>query len=793
MLLRSWALPLILLFTFPSCFWLPTSKGTDLSPDVSADSSTECDSGETDDSLPSASLSSWNSSLVLSDGSSIATSREIKLTLSARNDRKISYYYLSEEPTEPKSGSDGWVEVTETNDLELSSVSFQLSENDGEKTIDGWFKDSCGEISPVASLKITLDTAIPVGTMVLAGGSASTNSLSVSVKMAGSVVGNTPIVSYFISETNETPAADSTVWNTITNPSSGVVVETNFSLSARSGEHTVYGWFKSQTGRVSEVISQKITFSLPTVAGGAAPVVEEGLTVGSGSTVTASLSINGGSLFTNSQSVSVSISGLSSANINGYELSESATPASYTSISSPSSSLTLTPAYTLSPGDGLKTVYLHIRDSVGTTATASGSITLDTVAPTGTLKLDNGNKLTVDAGISANITGSDSTGIVGYYLSSSSTVPGANDSGWTAITSTTSLATAPDRTLTDLTGLSTQYLWLKDAAGNVSATISDGIEVVRVFAQTTLNDIGRYSSIVVDSQGNPFISAYRAISENLGRISFRDGSFVYSDIDTFGNVGAGTSIAIDSNDKLHIAYRDTTNGTLKYFTDASGSWATETIEAGGISPSIGVDSTGKVHISHQASNKVRYVTNVSGSWVSQVALENDSYSAVSALTVDVNGKIHVVGAGLSGVGYATNLSGTLTPEIAVTGSNNSTTILTDDSGIRYIAFRQNGPLALATNSGNGWTTEQLDSVSSALPSIGIDSDSFLHICYYDSTINDLKYATDYSGSWTTVTLDSSGDVGNYCDIAIDSNDRLHISYYDATNGNGDLKYATTAD
>ena len=43
----------------------------------------------------------------------------------------------------------------------------------------------------------------------------------------------------------------------------------------------------------------------------------------------------------------------------------------------------------------------------------------------------------------------------------------------------------------------------------------------------------------------------------------------------------------------------------------------------------------------------------------------------------------------------------------------------------------------------------------------------------------------------TLTLDSAGDVGNYCDIAIDANDRLHISYYDATNG--DLKYLTTAD
>ncbi|MBI4374514.1 MAG: hypothetical protein HY542_06520, partial [Deltaproteobacteria bacterium] len=508
--------------------------------------------------------------------------------------------------------SDGWVEVTETNDLELSSVSFQLSETDGEKTIHAWFKDSCGEISPVASLKITLDTAIPVGTMVLAGGASTTNSLSIAIKMAGSVVGNTPIVAYYLSETNETPASDASSWISITSPSSGVVIETNFSLAARSGEHTIYGWFRSQTGRISETISQKITFSLPTVASGAAPVVEEGLTVGSGSTLTAAVSMNGGAGFTGSRTVTVSISGLSSANINGYELSESATPAGYTTISSPSSSLSLTPSYAFSPGDGTKTIYLHLKDDQGTTATASQSITLDTTVPTGTLKLDNGNKLTVDAEVSADMTGTDGVGITGYFLSSSSVVPGVNDPGWTAITSTTSLATAPDRTLTDLTGLSTQYLWLKDAAGNVSSTISDGIEVVRIHSTNSSHDMGSYTSIAVDSNNQAYISNYLANRGDLFYHTLVSGSLGAGLLERTGDVGAGTSIAIDSNDKLHIAYRDSTNSTLKYATNASGSWVTETIEAGGISPSIGIDSNNRVHISHQASNRVRHVTNAGG-------------------------------------------------------------------------------------------------------------------------------------------------------------------------------------
>jgi hypothetical protein len=98
---------------------------------------------------------------------------------------------------------------------------------------------------------------------------------------------------------------------------------------------------------------------------------------------------------------------------------------------------------------------------------------------------------------------------------------------------------------------------------------------------------------------------------------------------------------------------------------------------------------------------------------------------------------------------------------------------------------------LATNTGSGWIFTEIDSTGGEPTAISIDSAGSLHVCYYDYTNDDLKYATNFSGSWTTMTLDSSGDVGNYCDIAIDSNDRLHISYYDATNG--DLKYITTAD
>ena len=68
------------------------------------------------------------------------------------------------------------------------------------------------------------------------------------------------------------------------------------------------------------------------------------------------------------------------------------------------------------------------------------------------------------------------------------------------------------------------------------------------------------------------------------------------------------SIALDSNDKPHISYYDATNDRLKYYNGATGSFTSPMWWSSGKWTSIAVDSNNDVHISHSNTAGVGYYT-----------------------------------------------------------------------------------------------------------------------------------------------------------------------------------------
>ena len=117
-------------------------------------------------------------------------------------------------------------------------------------------------------------------------------------------------------------------------------------------------------------------------------------------------------------------------------------------------------------------------------------------------------------------------------------------------------------------------------------------------------------------------------------------------------------------------------------------------------------------------------------------------------------------------------------------------------------YGTNGDLKYATCAANCTTAANWEAVAvdqggflGGYTSLAVDASDRVHVSYYDGTNNDLKYATcaascTTAANWQTVAVDQSGFVGPYTSLAVDASGRVHVSYYDGTNG--DLKYATCA-
>jgi hypothetical protein len=348
--------------------------------------------------------------------------------------------------------------------------------------------------------------------------------------------------------------------------------------------------------------------------------------------------------------------------------------------------------------------------------------------------------------------------------------------------------------------------YYNDVSGDLKyVTNSTGSWVIQAIDKAVY--VGVYNSIAVDSNNKVHISYHDATNYDLKYATVVSGSWVTQTID---NEGFGyTSIAEDSNNNVHISYTGYYTD-LKYATNASGSWVTQTIDSAGYTgtfTSIAVDSDNKVHISYGDWNNgwnnfdLKYATNATGSWAIQTIDSVGDVGKFNSIAVDSNKMVHISyhDATNGDLKYATNASGswviqTIDSAGDVGGYNS---IAVDSSNKVHISYCDwnNGDLKYATSAWGSWVTQTVDSAGNAgtYTSIAVDSNNKMHISYLGGTYEDLKYATNASGSWVTQTIDSAGYAGGplaYTSIAMDSNNKVHISYHDAANG--DLKYATNA-
>jgi hypothetical protein len=170
--------------------------------------------------------------------------------------------------------------------------------------------------------------------------------------------------------------------------------------------------------------------------------------------------------------------------------------------------------------------------------------------------------------------------------------------------------------------------------------------------------VGYFSNIAIDSSDKVHISYFEWHNGDLRYATNVSGQWVVDTIDSMGQLGYGTSIAVDSSDKVHICYHDRSNGDLKYATNTSGLWKIQVVDnAGDVGRgcSVALDGSGNVHISYvdETNHDLRYATNASGTWHG-LTIDNAWVDGETSLGVDVSGKAHISYYGKPSLKYATN-------------------------------------------------------------------------------------------------------------------------------------------
>jgi len=291
-------------------------------------------------------------------------------------------------------------------------------------------------------------------------------------------------------------------------------------------------------------------------------------------------------------------------------------------------------------------------------------------------------------------------------------------------------------------------------------------------ALDTTGNVGWYTSIAIGADNLPIITYWDGTNADLKVVHCTNTACGTHDtpvaLDTIGNVGEYTSIAIGADNLPIISYQDVTNGRLKVVhctNTACGAHNTPTeLDTGfvGQYTSIAIGADNLAIISYDDAGfgdlKVVHCTNTACS-------THDTPVALD--TTGIVGQYTSIAIGADNLPIITYYDST-NGDLKVVHCTN-TACSTHDT-----------PAALDTTGNVGRYT-----------SIAIGADNLAIISYLDATNFDLKVVhctnTACNTHDTPVTIDTTGIVGAFTSIAIGADNLPIISYRDVTNG--DLKVA----
>ncbi len=308
-----------------------------------------------------------------------------------------------------------------------ATATVSLSASEGSKVIVACFKDAAGNTSQASDVT-TLDLVAPAGSVVVNGGAVATTARDVTLTISASA----DVDRMALIESATTPDCDTATYVAF-------VQQPAFTLSSGDGDKSVQVCLQDRAGRKAAAVPDSIR-------------LDQGAPDGS-------VVVNGGDAFTNRRDVILTVArNAGSEDASLMAVGEGALVCNAANLVYTAFQPTV--PFTVSTGDGTKTVSLCLKDGAGnvSTTTRQDTITLDTSPPSGsTVSIANDAAFTTSATVTLTLTfPGDVTGVA----------VGNDGLDCSSATYAAPTSTISGHALTPGDGEKTVAACLKDGAGN---------------------------------------------------------------------------------------------------------------------------------------------------------------------------------------------------------------------------------------------------------------------------------------------------------------------------------------
>jgi hypothetical protein len=257
-----------------------------------------------------------------------------------------------------------------------------------------------------------------------------------------------------------------------------------------------------------------------------------------------------------------------------------------------------------------------------------------------------------------------------------------------------------------------------------------------------------------------------------------------------------TELKIDSQGNIHAVFVNK-NSEIKYAKRSNDNWTFESVKIGDWAPSaqwvsLALDAQDRVHLAFfdHNNNQILYATQTVAGW--KALLVAAAYNSQCRIAAYGSGDVYIAfNTGSDSANFGKiflahiDAAGVVSIEEVETGDvGYGPSLAVDAAGRPHLTYFDNQlqKLKYAFKGDNGW---QISVVDNALMTgwqnaLALDAQGWPHIAYYDYIRGNLKYAYKNSSGWHRTTIDSTGQVGQYPALAFGPRGKLFFAYFDAT-------------